>query len=76
MTQITLNIPDDKMEFFLNYIKELDFVEIDEEYQEPTHEEIKASLKKAFEELKMVEEGKMKSRPIEELLNELRRDEL
>lgn len=54
MTQITLNIPEDKVEFFYNYIKELDFVEL--------------------EELKIIEEGKTKSKPIDDFLEELNKE--
>jgi len=41
------------------------------EYEEPTKEQILHELKEAVQELKLVEQGKLKSCPAKELLNEL-----
>ncbi|TVR36677.1 MAG: hypothetical protein EA392_14610 [Cryomorphaceae bacterium] len=41
------------------------------EYQEPTKEQILQELKEAVNELKLVEQGKLKARPAKELLDEL-----
>ncbi len=41
------------------------------EYQEPTKEQILQELKEAVQELKLVEQGKLKARPAKELLDEL-----
>jgi hypothetical protein len=41
------------------------------EYEEPTKERILHELKEAVQELKLVEQGKLKGRPAKELLNEL-----
>ncbi|MEH6309206.1 hypothetical protein RYH73_26375 [Olivibacter sp. CPCC 100613] len=41
------------------------------EYEEPTKEQILRELKEAVQELKLVEQGKLKARPLQELLNEL-----
>lgn len=41
------------------------------EYEEPTKEHILQELKQALIELKLIEQGKLKSRPAKELLNEL-----
>lgn len=41
------------------------------EYEEPSKEQILQELKEAVIELKQVELGKLKARPIQELLNEL-----
>ncbi len=41
------------------------------EYQEPTKEQILQELKQAVNELKLVEQGKLKARPVKELLDEL-----
>lgn len=41
------------------------------EYEEPTKEQILQELKEAVNELKLVEQGKLKARPAEELLDEL-----
>ena len=52
------------------------FVELDEEYREPTHEEIKESIRRGLKEVQLIEEGKMKSTPIDEFLDELEKDGL
>ncbi|GAB3022183.1 hypothetical protein GCM10027051_29370 [Niabella terrae] len=41
------------------------------EYEEPTKVQILQELKEAVQELKLVEQGKLKARPAKELLNEL-----
>jgi len=41
------------------------------EYEEPTKEQVLQELKEAVNELKLVEEGKLKARPAQELLDEL-----
>ena len=41
------------------------------EYEEPTKEQILLELKEAVNELKLVEQGKLKARPAKELLDEL-----
>ena len=41
------------------------------EFEEPNKEELLKELKEAVVELKLIEEGKLKARPVSELLNEL-----
>lgn len=41
------------------------------EYEEPGKEQILQELKEAIQELKLIEQGKLKARPAKELLNEL-----
>lgn len=41
------------------------------EYEEPTKKQLLQELKEAVAELKLIEQGKLKARPVEELLNEL-----
>ncbi|MGJ1203273.1 hypothetical protein [Sphingobacterium lactis] len=41
------------------------------EYDEPTKEQILQELKEAVQELKLIEQGKIKARAAKELLNEL-----
>lgn len=41
------------------------------EYEEPTDEQILMELKEAVQELKLVEQGKLKARPAKDLLDEL-----
>lgn len=41
------------------------------EYKEPTKKQILQELKEAIKELRLVEQGKLKARPVKELLNEI-----
>ena len=43
----------------------------DLEYEEPSKTELLRELKQAVVELKLIEQGKLKARPIKQLLNEL-----
>lgn len=70
MKHITLKIKDSKFQFFMELIKNFDFVQV-QEYDEPTKEEILANIRKGLEEVKLIEEGKLKSRPAKDLLDEL-----
>ncbi len=70
MRQVTLNIPDKKYPVFMKLIKSLDYVnDIDVEKKEK--EEILDGIKQAFKEVKLVKSGKLKAKPINELLDEL-----
>ncbi len=61
----------------MKLMKSLNFVKVNEptltleEQLTPEQKETWQNIKQGFEEFKMVEEGKLKSRPIRELLNEL-----
>lgn len=76
MKQVTLNIPEEQFSFFMQLVRSLDFVQVDENQtlegkltlpQQETWQNVKAG----FEELKEVKEGKRQARPIQELFNEL-----
>ncbi|PRY45508.1 hypothetical protein CLV58_102257 [Spirosoma oryzae] len=72
--QFSVNVPDEKVSFFLELIKNLRFVKIEPvtvQEEEVTAEQLKAEIKEAVNEMKLVRQGKKKSRPIEDLLNEL-----
>ena len=77
MKQVTINIPENKFSFFMKLMKSLDFVKVveqkplREEQLTPEQKEIWHNVKQGFEELKMVEEGKLKPRPLQDLINEL-----
>lgn len=68
MTQITLHIKDNKVPFFMELIKNFDFIKIDDY---PTREEVKENIREGLKELQLVGQGKLKSRPAKEFLNEL-----
>lgn len=77
MKQVTINVPENKFAFFMKLMKSLNFVKVvepaksAEEQLTPGQREIWKNVKQGFVELKMVEEGKLKDRPLQELLDEL-----
>ena len=68
--QIILNVPSHKYNFFMELLKNFNFVQI-EENDGDSREEIIANLKEAAKSLKLIKEGKLIGRPAEELFNEL-----
>lgn len=77
MKQVTINIPENKYPFFMKLMKSLDFVKV----VEPTHaiedeltadqKETWGNIKQGFEDLKLNEEGKLKFRPLQDVIDEL-----
>ncbi len=75
MAILTLEIQEQKLKFFKDLIKNFSFVKLkEEEWDGDTDEEIRANIRQGIKEMKLVEEGKMKSTPFKEFLKEL--DEL
>ena len=70
MKQIVLNIKEGKYSFFIELIKSLDFVHV-QDNTDVSKEEVKADIREAVEELKLVRQGKLKARNAEDLINEL-----
>ena len=65
MKQVTLQIPDKKYQFFIELTENLGFVKkISEKEKEPSKEQILKELKDAVIELKLIEKGKLKARPL------------
>lgn len=77
MKQVTINVPENKFAFFMKLMKSLSFVKViepaktAEEQLTSEQREIWNNVKQGFIELKLAEEGKIKFRPVEELLDEL-----
>ena len=70
--RLILNVASCKYDFFMELVKNLDFVEVQEEETDgDSREEIIAKLKLAANDLKLIKAGKLKGRPARELLNEL-----
>jgi len=72
--QLTLEVPDQHVPFFKDLVQHLSFpvvVENDEADDDPTPEQLKAEMRQAVKELNLIKQGKLKSRPVKELLNEL-----
>jgi hypothetical protein len=68
MTQLTIHIQDNKVPFFMELIKNFDFVKVD---NYPSKKEIKDNIKQGLKELQLIEQGKMKATPLNDFLNEL-----
>jgi len=68
MTQLTIHIQDNKVPFFMELIKNFDFVKVD---NYPTKEDIKDNIRQGLKELQLIEHGKMKATPLSDFLNEL-----
>ena len=75
MTELTINIPDNKLPFFFLLAKELDFVVVDEK---KTNKKLTAKQKKwvedfrtALHEVDLHTQGKIKLKSAEQLLSEL-----
>ncbi len=71
MKQVTLNINDNKYLFFMELVKSLDFVQIENVDDGDSKEEIVANLTQGFKELKLYKEGKLKTTSAKEFLDEL-----
>lgn len=72
MTTIILEIEDSKLKFFKDLLKNFSFVKIKEEVlDEDSDEDVIANIKQGIKEMRLVEDGKMKSRPAREFLKEL-----
>ncbi|MDR1877169.1 MAG: hypothetical protein LBQ84_06050 [Flavobacteriaceae bacterium] len=70
MKQVVVNIKNDKYSFFMELIKSLDFVQVQEDTGD-SKDEIKDNLTQAFKDLKLYKQGKLKTTPAKEFLNEL-----
>jgi hypothetical protein len=70
MKQITVNIPDNKYSFFLELVKNLGLEKVKEEQVE-TKEEVLKGIEQGFNEVKLIQEGKMKGTPLKDFLGEL-----
>ncbi len=71
MKQVTLTIQDNKYTFFIELVNSLDFVKKVETNEGTENKKILDGLKQAVEEVKLVKAGKLKPRPLKELLDEL-----
>ena len=73
MTQLILNIPDNRLHFFIEQIKHFDFIQnidINNDYYNGK-EEILTGIKQDVQEMNLIKQGKLEAQPINELLNEL-----
>lgn len=72
MATIVLDVQDKKLKFFKELVNQLSFVKIqEEEPDEDSDEQVIANIQQGVKEMRLVEQGKMRSRPAREFLNEL-----
>lgn len=69
MKQVTLNIKESKFQFFMELVRSLDFVQVDDDGD--SKEAILSNIKKGLEEVKLAKQGKLKTTPAKDFLNEL-----
>jgi len=69
MKQVTLNIKENKFRFFMELVKSLDFVQVHDEGD--SKEAILSNIKKGLEEVKLAKQGKLKTTPAKDFLDEL-----
>ncbi len=72
MTQIIVNIKDDsKIQFFLELVESLDFVEMNIKEDGDSNEEIIENIKRGLAEVKLAKQGKLKTSTPKEFFDEL-----
>jgi hypothetical protein len=71
MHTITLQIPDAQLPFIISELNKFKDIKIEFSSDENTKEEIKAEIRQAVKEVQLIKQGKLKTRPARELLNEL-----
>ena len=72
MATLTLEVQDKKLKFFKDLIKNFSFVKVQqEEVDGDTDEQIRENIRQGVKEMRLVEQGKMKSTPFDEFLKEL-----
>ncbi|GHB84766.1 hypothetical protein [Persicitalea jodogahamensis] len=75
MATLILEVQDKKLKFFKDLIRHFSFVTIrDSDPCEDTDEQVIENIRAGVKEMRLVEQGKMKSTPFKEFLKEL--DEL
>ena len=68
---IHIDVKEEKYDFFMELLQNFDFVQIRQEDEGDTDQEILANIKQGFIEMELVKRGKMKSRPAKDFLDEL-----
>jgi hypothetical protein len=72
MAILTLEIKDNKFQFFKDLISNFRFVKIKEvEHDEDSDEAVMANIKIGIKEIRLVEQSKMKATPVRDFLKEL-----
>ncbi|MEO5572771.1 MAG: hypothetical protein ABIT08_15425 [Bacteroidia bacterium] len=67
MKQLTLSVPENKLKFFYQFLKSLEFVKIEKEV-EPSKAEILHSIERGLKEVELIRQGKLPKKSIDQLL--------
>ena len=70
MKQVVLQVEEDRYPFFMELVRSLEFIRV-EEPEEDSREEIIANLKQGFQEMKEYKEGNVSGTPLKDFLDEL-----
>ncbi len=70
MKQIILNVKEHKYQFFMDLIRNFDFVQV-LEMEEDSKEAIVKHIEEGFKEMKLYKEGKLMGTPLKDFLDEL-----
>ncbi len=73
MARLTLEIEDKQLSFFKKLIQNFKFVQVQEtaELDGDTDDEIRENIRRGVAQMRLVEEGKMKTTPLKDFLKEL-----
>lgn len=72
MATLVLEVQDKKLKFLKDILRHFSFVRIqDDEFEEDTDEQVIENIREGVKEMRLVEQGKVKSRPAREFLKEL-----
>ena len=70
--RVVLTVSPRKYDFLMELLYNFDFVQVEQEENDgDSREEIITNLQQAASDVKLIREGKLEGRPVEELLNEL-----
>lgn len=71
MRHVTIYTTDNEYSHFIELAKNLHYVKKIETDEKPTKAEVESNIKKGFEEMQLIKQGKLKTTPLTDFLNEL-----
>jgi hypothetical protein len=71
MKEVTLKIPDNRYQFFMELVTSLGFVKIRKAGEGDSDEEIIENLTRGFSEMQEIRKGRLKTTPSKDFLDEL-----
>jgi len=71
MKEVTLYIQENKFKFFMDIVRNFDFVKVGDVDAGDSKDAIINNIKTGLNEIKQIEHGKLKARPAKDFLNEL-----